>query len=69
MKQEMTGRQEMTTGNPLQATQLEQEIEVLREKIKAEEMKKQKEREKRDSQNEVQVITFPILACYDVCIH
>ena len=73
VKQEMTVRQEvrqeMTTGNPLQATQLEQDIEVLREKIKAEEMKKQKEREKRDSQNEVQVIKFPILACYDVCTY
>ncbi|XP_064384063.1 uncharacterized protein LOC135333062 [Halichondria panicea] len=46
-------RQKMTTGNPQQATLLEKDIEVLREKIKAEEMKKQQEKEKRDSQNKV----------------
>ena len=52
----------MTTDNPQQATLLEQDIEVLREKIKAEEMKKQQEKEKRDSQNKVQVIKLLILA-------
>ncbi len=52
----------MTTDNPQQATLLEKDIEVLREKIKAEEMKKQQEKEKRDSQNKVQVIKLLILA-------
>ena len=58
-------RQEMTTGNPQQATLLEKDIEVLREKIKAEEMKKQQEKEKRDSQNKVVQVIINFIFCYD----
>ena len=58
-------RQKMTTGNPQQATLLEKDIEVLREKIKAEEMKKQQEKEKRDSQNKVVQVIINFIFCYD----